>query len=67
MRDVERADDADAEPDEEDEPGEQEVPASVVLLCDRAHGGLGRGGADPEVACRILSRDAIRVDPEAQH
>ena len=65
--DVEGADDADAEPHEEDDPGEQEVPAGVVLFGDRSHGGLGRSAAHPEVAGGILKADAVLVDPEAQH
>ena len=59
--------DADAEPHEENDPGDQEVPAGVVLFGDRSHGGLGRSAAEPEVAGGILKADAILVHPEAEH
>ena len=48
------------------DPGEQEVPASVVLLRDRVHGGLRGRAADPEVLCGVLQALWILVHPEAQ-
>ena len=66
MGDDQGADDPHAEPDHQRDPGEQEVPACMVLRLDRVHGGLRGGAADPEVLCGVLQAHRIRVYPEAQ-
>ena len=66
VRDARGANDAAAEPDEQDEARAEEVPARIR---PQLHG-LGRGvrhrTADPEVAGGVLEPCAVVVDPEAE-
>ena len=64
--DVEGADDSDAEPDDEDDPGAEEVPAGVVLVRNCIHGRLNGRSAHPEVVRGVRGAEPIGVDPEAQ-
>ena len=64
--DVEGADDSHAEPDDEDDPGAEEVPAGVVLVRNCLHGRLNCRTAHPEVVRGVSGAEPIGVDPEAQ-
>ena len=67
VRDYERADDAEREPREEDDAGDEEVPAGMAPLGDRVHRRPRRRSAEAEVARGLLEPVAIAHVPEAEH